>query len=543
MTPEDDIIHTQFGPVSRSAIIAAGLKPPTIPAPGPEGVLVPPAGPPPGWVPEMPSNEMEHGSASLSPQKMGQNTEKKRLQGFVGGALPGAEFDKSRAMGGFNEPVSGALLKPTLKAVTTATPAPSAAGAASVGPKLPGLNLEGYGRVRKEAAEASEKEAQAIQKGADVARQSAAEQFGIEQGKLAALENQEQKRMVIEQRAQQLHGEQIQKAEGLRDELRKIPTDVDPKRFWREQGNGNRITAAIGIFLGGLGRGPNDALRIVENAVERDVQAQQANIQNARALKLDEMEAQRNIYAANLAALGDEREAALATKAALYERVEAQLAATAAKYADPAIQAEADRAVAQLGQKRAQTEKEFIGLSNQNALAKANHDINRAQLAAQQQSAAAQAQAAKVAGAGKMDEANRERYVPGLGLALDKDAAKKARELSGNYESVKGDLKALQEWRKKYGAETLNMAAVAEAKTISLRLQNAIRADGLGTLDKNAQEFLEGMTGGDPSRIGNVEASLNALERSLDTSYKARTKPYMAQFETGAQPVTTAQRD
>ncbi len=87
---------------------------------------------------------------------------------------------------------------------------------------------------------------------------------------------------------------------------------VDPEAA--KGGSGAQLLAAIGIALGQFGAslngGPNTALQIVNANIDRNIKAQEANINNAhRALGNEQ-----SLYKDNLAAFGDRERAALATK-------------------------------------------------------------------------------------------------------------------------------------------------------------------------------------------------------------------------------------
>ena len=76
-------------------------------------------------------------------------------------------------------------------------------------------------------------------------------------------------------KAQKRYNDLIQKSSGR----------VDSNRFWNDRTTGDRIMAGVGIFLGGLGAGSsgqNTALKIIDNAIARDISAQEYNLEQAR---------------------------------------------------------------------------------------------------------------------------------------------------------------------------------------------------------------------------------------------------------------------
>jgi hypothetical protein len=94
--------------------------------------------------------------------------------------------------------------------------------------------------------------------------------------------------------------------------------DIQPDRFFAGNGGANRFGAALAVALGSLGSsltgGPNEALAIINATVERDIEAQRANMANAQA----GVGAQQSALGMFLNMLGDERAAEEATRAAAY---------------------------------------------------------------------------------------------------------------------------------------------------------------------------------------------------------------------------------
>lgn len=87
--------------------------------------------------------------------------------------------------------------------------------------------------------------------------------------------------------------------------------------------SGAQLFAAIGIALGEFGAslkgGQNTALQIVQSNIDRNIAAQQANINNAH----KNLDNAKGLYAQNLAAFGDKERATLATKVQYLDQVKA----------------------------------------------------------------------------------------------------------------------------------------------------------------------------------------------------------------------------
>lgn len=126
---------------------------------------------------------------------------------------------------------------------------------------------------------------------------------------------------------------------------------IDPNRFWANKSTGDKIMAGIGIFLGGLGRnGGNDALQIVQNAINRDIDAQKTQLQS----KSTAISMQNNIYSNMLNQFQDERAAEQATRLSMLNIAEMKLKQVAAANQGPMVQAKAQQAIGQLQMQKAQ---------------------------------------------------------------------------------------------------------------------------------------------------------------------------------------------
>ena len=93
---------------------------------------------------------------------------------------------------------------------------------------------------------------------------------------------------------------QLKKAELDRagDKLRQdiLTNKIDPNHYWQEKGTGGKIMGAIGILFSGLGAGmqaagghaaPNMAMQIIQNNIDRDIDAQKANLGTKKSMLND----------------------------------------------------------------------------------------------------------------------------------------------------------------------------------------------------------------------------------------------------------------
>jgi hypothetical protein len=106
---------------------------------------------------------------------------------------------------------------------------------------------------------------------------------------------------------------------------------VDPNRIWHNMSTGSKVSASIGLILGGIGAGlsggPNTALQMMNNAIDRDIEAQKND--QGKAMTLWKM---------NREAVGNDMQATLMTQNQLL---------TAAKFKISQAQATTTNALAQ----------------------------------------------------------------------------------------------------------------------------------------------------------------------------------------------------
>lgn len=132
---------------------------------------------------------------------------------------------------------------------------------------------------------------------------------------------------------------------------------IDPTRVFAKGETRNRLSAAIGLALGGLAdalRGGGDsgirtALGMINQTIDRDVEAQRANLANAQA----GLQAKRQLLGDMRATLGDEAAAEDATRALMLEGVERDIRALQLAATSDAQRANLDRLLAEIQQQKA----------------------------------------------------------------------------------------------------------------------------------------------------------------------------------------------
>ena len=112
-------------------------------------------------------------------------------------------------------------------------------------------------------------------------------------------------------------------------------TEIDPNRVWHNMTTGGRISAGIGMVLSALGGGatgqPSQAMAVLDKTVDRDIDAQKADLGKKQSLLSHYMEQGHDMQSAYQL-----------TKADLMDATAGKLAMVAAKLAGPKAAAQAD---------------------------------------------------------------------------------------------------------------------------------------------------------------------------------------------------------
>ncbi len=271
------------------------------------------------------------------------------------------------------------------------------------------------------------------------------------------------------------------------DEMRNINATVDPGRYWASRSTGGKIAGIIGLALGALGTGPdgiNRAAAMMNQAIDRDLEAQKAEhtirLQKGKA----SIDAAQSAYAMERQRFGDDAAASSAAKASLLGLAENELKKIAAGSAGPAAQAQAQALAGQLQVQKGQLE---------NQIANTAFDNNTSRMAAEAQRAAAGQKAAGT---------------PAEAKAIREAVANHSTMSStvGRLEHLIGDTNAVTE---KVGARAEEMKTLAGSLLLQVKT-----AEGLGALDAGAIKVAEQIIG-DPNATFTLDATKIAKLRAL----------------------------
>lgn len=129
------------------------------------------------------------------------------------------------------------------------------------------------------------------------------------------------------------------------DEMRNVNTTVDPGRYWASRSTGGKIAGIIGLALGALGTGPdgiNRAAAMMNQAIDRDLDAQKAEHTLRLQKGKSSLDAAQSAYAMEHTRFGDEASARAAAKANLLGLAQNKLSQITAGSAAPAAIAQRD---------------------------------------------------------------------------------------------------------------------------------------------------------------------------------------------------------
>lgn len=308
-----------------------------------------------------------------------------------------------------------------------------------------------------------------------------------------------------ETQVKQMQGDydaQLKTLNGQREILQKqlATREVDPDRYINNMTLGRRVSTGIGLILGGIGGSltgkENPALQMLNQAIDHDVNAQKANIDKDN-----------NLLSQNLKQYGNLNDAMAATRAMTSEIFQAKLTQAAAQAANPEAKARADIAIGTL---RAQTDQQMQGIAKSTAVNNAIRNggyVNPALLSA--------------------DE--RERQVPGYGLASTKEAAKEANTKVATFNNINSGINQLLQFSSK--GSSLSLSDRAKAGTIAGMLKGNLRVEivGPGAVSESERAMIDAIVANplEITRLNSTSrAALGALMERVSTSLDNNVKQF-----------------
>jgi len=275
---------------------------------------------------------------------------------------------------------------------------------------------------------------------------------------------------------------------------------IDPNRFMGNMGTGEVISNAIGLFLGGLSAstqgGVNPALKMLDTAITRDIDAQKADLGKKE-----------NLLSANMKHFGNLEDAAKMTEAQIAGLTINKLKIAEANAKTPIAKARAQQAISELYMNKVVPNLQAAA-TNQTMASLMSAVSGRADRAEQAINAIEQMDPKK---GGEL----RERLVPGYGVASVKPTEKDRTALNSIASTMSG-LKELQALAVKKGP-TLKWSEddmVNQTKIVNLQL--ALKdAANLGVLSESDKKMLDAMVA-DPGQIRS-NVAVRQLQATIDS--------------------------
>lgn len=286
---------------------------------------------------------------------------------------------------------------------------------------------------------------------------------------------------------------------------------VNPRRYWKNKSAFGKIGAALSVMAGAIGTAINQsaggrmtgnaALDIIMDQIDEDIQAQRTNLAN----KNQEVRNQQTMYGMAMNKFNNDMAAQEASRIALIDQTKMRLAEMTANATSEGAKAKTQQAMAQLDQKKAESQ------------------IKLDQFARQE--AAREAQGI-------------DRFVPGVGFAYDKESAKETRKFSTNYQTLRNTTQELMKLRKKNGASITKWPTKDKARLETLSKLAQVQANvsffELGALSKDDLKFLGDIlpSGADWGQaLTKYETFLNTLDDRAENFYKTRVINYQGRPE------------
>jgi hypothetical protein len=304
--------------------------------------------------------------------------------------------------------------------------------------------------------------------------------------------------------------------------------EVDPDRWWNSRDTGQKIAAFASAFLTGFAGRPD----VIQQMIQRDIDAQQFNLDRADRNKARALEGQKGLVALARDRFGD---AILASRAAETAAAEYWLKIAqreAAGYKGREAEVKKQELTAAAMQFYAEKKEAFRVRAAQLGLQQAELALNvqaaQAKMAgAQSGMAAEQGQAVPLATL-TPEQKKRAVVLPGSQgravLALSEDAAKALRSQDEGISELTDALGGMLKLRREYGPETLNRNAVSTAKALETKALLALKkAESAGALDAGMVEVSKGIIADTTAWKPGVEAQINS---ALQTYNQQRDKAW-----------------
>lgn len=358
------------------------------------------------------------------------------------------------------------------------------------------MNLYKRGLNEQEAGLRKEQEA--------ISQQGAQEAKSLEESQLA-------QRQIME--------DYQSKNKALQDEYNGVLADykaghIDPNHVWASKSTPNKIATIIGILASGIGSGmahqENMAMKTLNAEIDRDIEAQKANLSSKG-----------NILNALTSQMGNLRAGTEMLKSIKMGIAAEEMKKAAALSKDPMAKAKLLEESGKLHQAAAPVMAKMAAQQTVNSLMKqVNKDPSKAPALFEALRKIDPNQAKDL----------QQRYVPGMGFALSDNDAKELKELKGTVDTVKQGVSELQKINRMSGS-SLSLEQRAKADVVAKSLVGLLRVPltGPGAMNEGERKMLEDIVA-NPTKIFSLSSSnktrltqlVKLMDNKLETSARAR---------------------
>lgn len=299
---------------------------------------------------------------------------------------------------------------------------------------------------------------------------------------------------------------------------------VDPERFYKNQSTGSKIAGALSLILGGIGSGitggENVGLKMMQTAVERDIEAQK-----------NEQGKAFNLYKMNQEAYGNSAAANLATQNQIYTGLQYKLKQAEANAKTPLALAKYQALNAQIAQKKSENNLKMSFL------------YPSAESGGGAEPATEQAHVNRLNGlkvvAPEMHKDEQDKYIPSVGVAR-RPLTSENRDALVDLSTLKDDIVDAKSFVNKVGTTVPwsdnDELAASKKNNIVLKLKRLNQVKGM-----NDSDLFKGLV----NRVPNLGAikSQDAIDKltELDRQIDAQKKTLMNQL--GVTPFKASSKD
>ena len=168
---------------------------------------------------------------------------------------------------------------------------------------------------------------------------------GLKMAEAARLEDENAKEVARKDLQQKQIQDKLNQVQAAIDDFSN--TTIDPGRLYGNMSTGTRIASGIALALGAFGAaasgGQNMAMQVIDKAIERDIDAQKANLDTKKSV----ITAKRGMYDDFMKMLGNEDAAKLAEEIRLGKIAESRIKGILETSKNPIIQANAEKMLAE----------------------------------------------------------------------------------------------------------------------------------------------------------------------------------------------------